>query len=113
MSRPLSRPVLVGVADRERVVPEQLVGLAEQDVDVAAAVELGGVLDADVGAAAAFDAVPAGELVDLEQVAVVEDQALRVFVRAACRSAVSFGRKMTCAIGSIVCVPQDCTLMNG
>ena len=25
----------------------------------------------------------------------------------------SFGRTISCAIGSIVCVPQDCTLMNG
>ena len=65
---------------RERVRAEQLVGLAEQRVDEAAVVELRGVLDADVGAAAAFDAVPAGELVDLEQVGVVEHQALRVFV---------------------------------
>ena len=39
------------------------------------------VLNADVGAAAAFDAVPAGELVDLEQVGVVEDQALGILVR--------------------------------
>ena len=27
--------------------------------------------------------------------------------------AVSFGRTMTWAIGSMVCVPQDCTLMSG
>ena len=55
--------------------------LAEQGVDRAALVELRGILQAVIGAAAAFHAVPAGELVDLEQIAVVEDQALRILVR--------------------------------
>ena len=68
------------VGDREGIQAEQLVGLAEQRVDGAAAVELRGGLDADIGAAAALDAVLAGELVDAEQIAGVEDQALRVFV---------------------------------
>jgi hypothetical protein len=62
-------------------LPEQVVGLAEQYVDEAALVELRGVLHAVIGAAAALDPVPAGELVDAEQIAVVEDQALRVLVR--------------------------------
>ena len=83
MSRPLSRPVLVVPPKREGILPEQAVGLAEQRVDEAAPVELRGVLHAVVGAAAAFDAVPAGELVDPEQIAVVEHQALRVLVRPA------------------------------
>src|SRR6185503_18986506 len=39
------------------------------------------VLNASVQSCAALDAVPAGELVDAEQVAVVEHQALRVLVR--------------------------------
>ena len=91
---------------------EQVIGLAEQHVEEAALIELRGVLHADIDAAAAFDAVPAGELVDPEQVAVVEDEALRVFVRQLSDLG-SFGRAMTCAIGSIVWVPQDCTLMNG
>ena len=60
---------------------EQLVGLPEHDIEEAAAIELRGVLHAGIRAAAAFDAIPAGELVDAEQVAVVEDQALRVLVR--------------------------------
>jgi hypothetical protein len=37
-------------------------------------------LNTGIDAAAALDAVPAGELVDLEQIRVVEDQALRVLV---------------------------------
>ena len=103
-----------GAADRERIRAEQLVGLPEQDVDEAAAIELRGVLDADVGAAAALDAVPAGELVDLEQIASRRRSGsarprsgtlpMPVFVRA---------RTISCAIGSMVWVPQDCTLMNG
>jgi hypothetical protein len=40
--------------------------LSEQDIDVARMIELGDILDADIGAAAAFHPVPAGELVDLE-----------------------------------------------
>ena len=43
-------------------------------------IELCGVLHADIGAAAAFHAIPAGEFVDLEQIRIVENQALRVFV---------------------------------
>ncbi len=73
-------PGIGGARDRERVLAVELVRLPKQHVDVAAAVELGGVLDAHVGAAAAFGSVPARELVHLEQVRVVEDQALRVFV---------------------------------
>ena len=76
--------VEAGIGDAaggEGVLPEQAVGLAEQRVDEAALVELRGILHAVIGAAAALDAVPAGELVDAEQVAVVEDQALRVLVR--------------------------------
>src|SRR5712691_4354085 len=69
-----------GCAERERVLSEQLVGLSEQDIDVAAAIELGGVLEADIRPAAAFRPVPTGELVDLEQVRIVEDEALRVLV---------------------------------
>ena len=81
MSRPLSRPGIGDVGDGERVGAEQLIGLAEQHVDEAGAVELRGVLHADIRPAAAFGAVPAGELVDAEQIAVVEDQALRILVR--------------------------------
>src|SRR5262249_14321805 len=58
------------VTDRERVRAEQVVGLPEQNVEEAAAVELCGVLRADVGAAAAFHTVPARKLVDAEQIAV-------------------------------------------
>jgi hypothetical protein len=36
-----------------------LIGFAEQDVDVASAVELGGILDARIDAAAALHAIPA------------------------------------------------------
>ena len=91
---------------------EQVVGLSEQDVDEAGAIELGGVLHAGIEPRAAFDAIPAGEFVDAEQVAVVEDQALRVLVRQLADRG-SFGRTISCAIGSIVCVPQGCTPMNG
>ena len=61
--------------------PEQAVGLAEQRVERAAVIELRGVGQPVIGAAAALDPVPAGELVDLEQIGVVEDQALRILVR--------------------------------
>ena len=102
-----------GVGLSEGVLPEQLVGLAEQRVDEAALIELRGILHAVIGAAAAFDAIPAGEFVDAEQVAVVEGQGFARLRSASARSGVSFGRAMIWAIGSIVCVPQDCTLMNG
>src|SRR6185437_9654471 len=49
----------------------------------AAIVELRRVLNAIIGAAAAFDAIPAGELVDPKQIAGVEDEALRILVRPA------------------------------
>ena len=38
---------------------------------------------------------------------------LRILSRPSTESAARFGRKITCAIGSIVCVPHDCILMNG
>src|SRR5687768_15157971 len=57
--------------------------LAEQEIHEAATIELGRSLNADIGTAAAFGAVPAGELVDPEQVCVVEHEALRVLVRQA------------------------------
>jgi len=69
-----------GAAEREGVLSEQLIGLPEHHIDVAAAIELGGVLDAHVRPAAALHAVPAGELVDLEQIRIIEDQALRVLI---------------------------------
>src|SRR5262245_53438504 len=69
-----------GPAEREGVQPVELVGLPEQDIHVAAAIELGGVLNADVRPAAAFHAIPTGELVHLEQIRIVEDQALCVLV---------------------------------
>ncbi len=74
-------PVLTRVGDRERVLAEQLVGLSEQRIDGAGLIELRGILDAGIEARAALDAVPAREFVDVEQIAVVEDQALRVLVR--------------------------------
>ena len=92
------------VPHRERVQAEQLVGLSEQHIDRAAAVELRGRLRADIGAAAAFDAIVAGEFVDAERIA-IEHHALGVFVGQL--AGVGFiGRAMTCAIGSIVVVPQ-------
>jgi hypothetical protein len=54
--------------------------LAEHDIERASSIDLRGVLYADIGAAAALDAVPAGILVDLEQTAGIEYQALRIFV---------------------------------
>jgi hypothetical protein len=54
--------------------------LSEQEIDVAAAIELGGILDAGIHPPAALHAIPAGKFVHLEQVRVVEDQALRVLV---------------------------------
>ena len=45
-----------------------IVTLATSGVDVAAAVELGGVLNARIRPAAPFNAVPAGKLVDLEKI---------------------------------------------
>src|SRR5262249_36964523 len=55
-------------AERKGVQSVDLVGLSEQDVDVSALIELGGILDARVRPAAAFDAVPTGKLVHLEQI---------------------------------------------
>jgi hypothetical protein len=80
LASPLDSPVLT-VSATANEFSEQLVGLPEQRVDEARIVELRGVLNAGVQPRAAFDAVPAGELVHAEQIAVVEDQALRVFVR--------------------------------
>src|SRR5205085_71800 len=60
---------------------EQLIRLPKQSVDAARAVELRGVLHASIEPRSALDAVVTGELVDGEQVAVVEDEALRVFIR--------------------------------
>ena len=54
--------------------------LARKDARIAAVVGLEGVLQADVGARAGLDAVVAGELVPLEQVGVVEHEALGILV---------------------------------
>src|SRR5262249_3582321 len=55
-------------AERKGVQSVDLVGLAEQKVDVSALIELGGILDARIRPAAAFHAVPTGKLVHLEQI---------------------------------------------
>src|SRR5215467_11183575 len=55
-------------AERKRVQSVDLVGLAEQEVDVSTLIELGGILDARIHPAAAFHAVPTGKLIDLEQI---------------------------------------------
>ena len=83
MSRPLLRPVLVVPPSCKGVLAKHVIGLAKQCVDKSALVELGGVLHAIVGTAAAFDAIPAREFIDAEQVAVVKHQALRIFGRPA------------------------------
>src|SRR5262249_49373066 len=72
-----------GAAVRKRVHAEQAVGLTEQRIDGTGLVELRGVLQPIIRAAAAFDAVPAGEFVNPEEVSVVKHQALRVLGRPA------------------------------
>src|SRR5258708_37369789 len=47
-------------AGRERIRAEQLIRLAEHHVDGTGPVDLGRVLEADIGAAAAFDTIPTG-----------------------------------------------------
>src|SRR4029077_10622729 len=55
-----------GAAEGKGILSEQAVGLAEQRVDGAGLIELSGVLQTVVGAAATFDAIPAGEFVNPE-----------------------------------------------
>jgi hypothetical protein len=50
-------------------------------VQLVAAVESAGILEADIGAGTAFDAVVAREFVAVEQRGGVEDEALRILVR--------------------------------
>ena len=68
-----------GAAVGERVLSEHVVGLPEQRAHGTGLVELRRVLHAVVGPAAAFNAIPAGVLIDAEQIAVIKHQALRIF----------------------------------
>ena len=54
--------------------------MSEQGINLAAAIELRGVLNARIQSPAAFDPVPAGKLIDPEQVAGVEVQALSILI---------------------------------
>src|SRR5215212_2462697 len=60
-----------------------MIGLPEQRVDETAAFHLCSVLNSDIRASAAFHAVPAGEFIDAEEIAVIKDEALRIFIRKA------------------------------
>ena len=62
------------------VVAGDLIALAGEDARIPAVVRLEGILQADVGARARLDAVVARELVPIEQVGVVEHEALGVLV---------------------------------
>lgn len=74
------KPGIGDIGVGKRVQPKQLIGLAEHNIERPGSIDLGGVLYADVGAAAAFNAIPAGILVDFEQIAGIEYQALRIFI---------------------------------
>src|SRR6185295_9330219 len=58
-----------------------MIALAGEDTSIATVVGLEGILQADVGARAGLDAVVAGELRHLEQIGVIEDEALGILVR--------------------------------
>ena len=75
------KPGIGDVADGVRVQAEDLIRLPEQHVEGTGLVDLGGVFETGIGATAAFDAVPAGELIDPEQIGVVKHQTLRILVR--------------------------------
>src|SRR5689334_2354009 len=70
-----------GIRLCKRVLAEQLVRLTKQGVDVAALIELSSVLNAHVGASAAFHAIPAGKLVDREEIGIVKQEALAGLIR--------------------------------
>src|SRR5215471_5687349 len=75
------KPGIGDIGVGKGVQPKQAIRLAEHDVERPGSIDLSGVLYADIGSAAAFDAIPAGILVDLEKIAGVEYQALRIFIR--------------------------------
>src|SRR4029077_18803440 len=113
-----------GICDGERVLAEQLIRLPEQRIDRASLIELGGVLGAGVRTGAAFDRFPPFSRVPPAIRSQPENfftlnRLLSSKIRLCASSfgslpiACSFGRTMSWATGSIVCVPQDCTLMNG
>ena len=58
-----------------------MIGLAKEGVEIARIVDLCRVLETGIHPATALDTVVSGEFVDREQIAVAEDDALRVFVR--------------------------------
>src|SRR5690606_9325373 len=70
-----------------QVLTGKLVALPHENTGEAAAVRLEGILHADVGARARLDPVVTGELRELEQVRVVEDEAFRILVGQAALSA--------------------------
>src|SRR4029078_1105448 len=63
------------------VLAAELVGLAEDTVQLVAVVKRPGVLEADISARATFDTVVARELITLEKIGRIEHEALRIFVR--------------------------------
>ena len=72
----MPRPLL----NVEGVLASDLIALAEHGASIGAIRELRRVAHANIGAGAGLDAVVTGELVDVEQDGVVENQALRVLV---------------------------------
>ena len=65
----------------EAVLAGELIAFTEHGAGIGAGRQLRGIANADIGAGAGLDAVVSGELVDVEQDGVVEDEALRIFVR--------------------------------
>jgi len=63
-----------------RILPGDLNRLAGDKIRMASVGEISGILEAIVKPRAALDAVIAGELVPGEEVRVVEDETLRIFV---------------------------------
>ena len=71
------RPKEIGV---EFVLAGDLIALAEDCAAVSTGSKLCGVTCADIRARAGFDAVVAGELVEIEEERIIEDEAQSIFV---------------------------------